>query len=227
MTSLTVEPTLLEKYATSAPRYTSYPTAVDWGGEFDPSSYPARLSRAATRTTEPLSVYLHIPFCQEMCLFCGCNVVITRKQEKVARYLDHLEHELEMIAASNMSERPVRQYHWGGGTPTQLSCEEIERVQRAFEKTFEFAPDAEMAIEVDPRVTTVDQVQTLAGLGWNRISMGVQDFDSTVQSAVKRVQSEEQTRLIVDAARKADMPSVNIDLMYGLPHQTRASSRGP
>lgn len=223
MTSLTVEPTLLEKYATSAPRYTSYPTAVDWGGEFDPSSYPARLSRAATRTTEPLSVYLHIPFCQEMCLFCGCNVVITRKQEKVARYLDHLEHELEMIAASNMSERPVRQYHWGGGTPTQLSCEEIERVQRAFEKTFEFAPDAEMAIEVDPRVTTVDQVQTLAGLGWNRISMGVQDFDSTVQSAVKRVQSEEQTRLIVDAARKADMPSVNIDLMYGLPHQTRAS----
>lgn len=223
MTSLSVAPTLLEKYATSAPRYTSYPTAVDWGGEFEPSSYPARLGRAATRTTEPLSVYLHIPFCQEMCLFCGCNVVITRKQDKVARYLDHLEQELEMIASSNMSARPVRQYHWGGGTPTQLSCEEIERVQRAFEKTFDFAPDSEMAIEVDPRVTTVEQVQTLAGLGWNRISMGVQDFDSTVQSAVKRVQSEEQTRRIVDAARKAGIPSVNIDLMYGLPHQTRAS----
>ena len=109
MTSLTVEPTLLEKYATSAPRYTSYPTAVDWGSEFDPSSYPARLSRAATRTTEPLSVYLHIPFCQEMCLFCGCNVVITRKQEKVARYLDHLEHELEMIAASNVVETANRE----------------------------------------------------------------------------------------------------------------------
>jgi len=220
--TLRVDPSLLEKYRTSAPRYTSYPTAVDWGTSFDPASYPARLARAAERGADPLSLYLHLPFCYEMCLFCGCNVVITRKEERIEHYLRHVERELETVRASGIGARPVRQYHWGGGTPTHLSLEQIERLQRAFEDTFRYAPDAEIAIEVDPRVTSGEQIRLLASLGWNRISMGVQDFDPRVQRAVKREQSEAETRAVVDVARACGMASVNIDLMYGLPHQTRA-----
>ena len=219
--SISIDPALLEKYRTSAPRYTSYPTAVDWSDEFDPLTYLQRLSRAAGRD-EPLSVYLHIPFCDEMCLFCGCNVVITRSDERVERYLSRLEREVETVRASGIGRRAVQQYHWGGGTPTHLSLEQIERVHRLFADTFELTDGAEIAIEVDPRVTTSEQIELLANLGWNRISMGVQDFDSVVQKAVKRVQSEQQTRTVVDAARAHGMQSVNIDLIYGLPHQSRA-----
>ena len=220
--TLQVDSALLERYRTSAPRYTSYPTAVDWAGDMEPEDYPDRLSRAAERDGG-LSAYLHVPFCEEMCLYCGCNVVITRREERVENYLTQLKRELATIGASGVGARGVQQYHWGGGTPTALNLEQIERVHGWFADAFRFEDGAETSIEVDPRVTTAEQVELLARLGWNRISMGVQDFDPVVQEAVKRVQSEAQTHAVIDAARGAGMLSVNIDLMYGLPHQTRAS----
>jgi oxygen-independent coproporphyrinogen III oxidase len=212
---------LLQKYATSAPRYTSYPTAVDWSRDFDPARYPQLLERAAQQPG-PLSVYVHLPFCAELCLFCGCNMVVSSSLSRIDSYLDALEREFEFVGRSGIGRRPVRQYHWGGGTPTQLDLAQIERVQRAFSEHFHFSADAEVGVEVDPRVTSREQVRLLARLGFNRISMGVQDFDPAVQVAIKREQSEAETRAVVDAARELGMGSVNIDLMYGLPHQTEA-----
>jgi oxygen-independent coproporphyrinogen-3 oxidase len=212
---------LLTKYATNAPRYTSYPTAVDWSKEFEGSAYPELLAQAAVRSG-PLSVYVHLPFCAELCLFCGCNMVVSRNVSRMDDYLDCLELEFETIGKSGVGSRVVRQYHWGGGTPTQLNLEQIERVQRAFSRWFHFSSDAEVGLEVDPRVTTREQIRLLAQLGFNRISLGVQDFDPEVQQAIKRVQSEAETRAVVDAAREHGMGSVNIDLIYGLPHQNEA-----
>ncbi|MFM7282641.1 MAG: oxygen-independent coproporphyrinogen III oxidase [Planctomycetia bacterium] len=212
---------LLTKHATNAPRYTSYPTAVDWSKEFEGSAYPELLAQAATRSG-PLSVYVHLPFCAELCLFCGCNMVVSRNVSRIDDYLDCLEIEFETVGKSGVGSRVVRQYHWGGGTPTQLNLEQIERVQRAFSRWFRFSPDAEVGLEVDPRVTTREQIRLLAQLGFNRISLGVQDFDPQVQQAIKRVQSEAETRAVVDAAREYGMGSVNIDLIYGLPHQNEA-----
>ena len=219
MNTSQLTPELLEKYRTSAPRYTSYPTAVDWNDGFDPSSYPELLAKAAS-ATDPLSVYVHIPFCAERCLFCGCNVVITRNEDRVERYLMQLEKEFHTVGASGIGGRKVRQYHWGGGTPTHLSIEQIERVQGWFNRSFTLADDAEVAIEVDPRVTTPAQIEVLAQLGFNRMSLGLQDLDPKVQVDIKRVQSETETVEIIDAARGAGMGSINIDLIYGLPHQT-------
>lgn len=213
---------LLEKYATSAPRYTSYPTAVDWAKDFDAARYP-ELLRNAAKKDEPLSVYVHLPYCAELCLYCGCNVVISRNHDRMKAYVDRLVREFEFVRASGIGRRPVRQYHWGGGTPTQLPLELMARVQDAFEETFHLAPDAEVAIEIDPRVTTREQIGWLAGRGWNRVSMGVQDFDPAVQKAVKREQSEEETRAVIDAARGNGIHSINIDLIYGLPLQTPES----
>ncbi|MBL8858706.1 MAG: oxygen-independent coproporphyrinogen III oxidase [Planctomycetes bacterium] len=210
---------LLEKYATSAPRYTSYPTAVDWSKDFDPLRYPELLERAS-HSPEALSVYVHLPFCAELCLFCGCNVIISRSRSRMDTYLDALENEFAFVAARGVGGRKVRQYHWGGGTPTQLSLAQMERVQNAFNRAFTLADDAEVAVEVDPRVTTTDQVKWLAENRFNRVSLGVQDFEPAVQQAIKRVQSEEQTRKIIDAARAAGIPSINVDLIYGLPEQT-------
>ncbi|MFT4539876.1 MAG: oxygen-independent coproporphyrinogen-3 oxidase, partial [Planctomycetota bacterium] len=210
---------LLEKYSTSAPRYTSYPTAVDWSDDFEPTSYPELLGKAAAQDG-PMSLYVHIPFCAERCLFCGCNVVITTNEDRVETYLKALEAEIDFVGESGIGKRMVRQYHWGGGTPTHLNLEQIERVQDKIRHNFSFSDDAEVAIEVDPRVTTVPQVELLAKLGFNRISLGVQDFDRKVQEDIKRVQSEEETREIIDAARANGMGSLNIDLIYGLPHQT-------
>jgi len=213
---------LLDKYATSAPRYTSYPTAVDWTDEFDPKDYPQLLA-SASRRDDPISVYVHLPFCEHMCLFCGCNVTITRREDRVEAYLDALEKEFETVARSGIGRRAVHQYHWGGGTPTHLTLTQIERVQTIFDRVFHFAPEAEVSIEVDPRVTTPEQIELLASLGFNRISMGQQDFDEKVQEHVHRVQPEEATRAIVQKSRDCGMASVNIDLMYGLPFQTQGS----
>lgn len=213
---------LLERYRTSAPRYTSYPTAVDWQKDtFDPSTYGERLASSATASDAPLSVYVHLPFCAEMCLFCGCNVVITRKEERVERYLNALQREFEQVASTGIGRRSVHQLHWGGGTPTHLSPEQLRRVHGMVTSTFGLTPDAEVSIEVDPRVTTSAHLETLADLGFHRISMGVQDFEPKVQEAIKRVQPAEQTIELVERSRAVGMRSVNLDLMYGLPHQTR------
>lgn len=213
---------LLAKYATNAPRYTSYPTAVDWSKSFDATRYPALLERAAG-SDEPLSVYAHLPYCAEMCLFCGCNVVISRSHERMERYVTRLERELAFVRASGIGRRRVRQYHWGGGTPTQLPLALMERVQAAFEKTFTLTSDAEVAVEIDPRVTTEEQIAWLASHGWNRVSLGLQDFDPAVQAAVNRNQTEAQTLASIDAARAHGIRSINVDLIYGLPMQSRAS----
>jgi len=213
---------LLEKYATSAPRYTSYPTAVDWSKGFDPARYPSLLETAA-EAKGPLSVYVHLPYCRKLCLFCGCNVVISRNPSRYDAYLESLEAEFARVGASGIGQRRIRQYHWGGGTPTQFDLPRLERVQTAFERTFRLDPDAEVAIEVDPRVTTRQQIAFLAAHGFNRISMGVQDFEPAVQAAIRREQSEDETRAVVGAAREHGIHSVNIDLIYGLPLQTPRS----
>tara|TARA_R110002072_G_scaffold136119_2_gene277983 strand:+ start:5308 stop:6699 length:1392 start_codon:yes stop_codon:yes gene_type:complete len=218
--SLHVSAALLEKYRTSAPRYTSYPTAIDWVPEsFEPANYADEL-KAAANNTAPISVYVHVPFCEQMCLFCGCNVVITRSTDRVDRYLDRLECEFERVGDTGIGSRPVHQYHWGGGTPTHLTPDRMLRLQSAFDDVFTRTEDSESAIEVDPRVTTLEHLDALAQMGFGRISMGVQDFEEDVQVAINRVQSIEQTRMLVDGARARGMQSVNIDLMYGLPHQT-------
>ncbi len=219
MTESSIPRALLEKYATSAPRYTSYPTAVDWSKNFDPARYPALLERAA-EDSGPLSVYVHLPFCAELCLFCGCNVIVSKSRSRIDAYIDRLDAEFARVGATGIGKRAVRQYHWGGGTPTQLDLAQIERVQAAFERTFHLAPDAEVAVEVDPRVTSAAQIELLVALGFNRVSLGVQDFEPRVQEAIHRVQSEEETRAVVDVARSSGIKSVNIDLIYGLPHQT-------
>lgn len=223
---LEVPKELLARYATSAPRYTSYPTAVDWEKDperaFDPTTYGDRLAAAAeARPDEAISLYTHIPYCAELCLFCGCNVQISRSDERRERYLEAVEQELRFVERTGIQQREVKQFHWGGGTPTSLDPDQLERLFGSIMSRFRMAEGAEVSIEVDPRVTTPEQIERLAGLGFNRVSMGVQDFEPDVQSAIKRVQSEEMTRNVIQSAREAGMESINIDLIYGLPHQTR------
>jgi len=217
---------LLARYATAAPRYTSYPTAVDWGAgadaPFDPDTYPTRLAHAAdARPDEPLSFYTHVPFCAELCLFCGCNVQISRSGERYDRYLDAVERELETVAASGIGRRPIQQLHWGGGTPTSLDLAQLERLFRTITDRFRLGDGAEVSLEVDPRVTTDEQIALLAGLGFNRVSLGIQDFEGDVQAAIKRIQSVDATRRLIEGARESGIESINVDLIYGLPHQTR------
>jgi oxygen-independent coproporphyrinogen-3 oxidase len=214
---------LLTRYDRPGPRYTSYPTAVEFTEAFDAATYADQLRRAADDSHAPLSLYLHLPFCEERCTFCGCTVVITRKREVAARYLTYLEREIELVARALNRRRRVLQYHWGGGTPTYLSVDQIERLHHFVAERFEILPEAEVAIEVDPRVTSLAQLETLARCGFNRLSMGVQDFTPDVQAAVNRVQSEASTQTIVTEARRLGFTSINIDLIYGLPLQTRES----
>ena len=211
---------LLARYDKPGPRYTSYPTAVEFSDRFTEADYRERLSAADARGAEPLSVYAHLPFCEERCLYCGCNVVITRHRDVADQYLEHLLLEVDLLAGLLPHRRRVSQMHWGGGTPTYYPAAELERLFRAFAARFEFTKDAEIGIEVDPRVTTREQVTRLAALGFNRISLGVQDFDPDVQRAVHRIQGYDLTRELVEGARAEGFQSVNIDLIYGLPYQS-------
>lgn len=212
---------LLRKYDRPGPRYTSYPTAVEFSETFGESAHRRKLAEAAARPTEPLSLYLHLPFCQERCAFCGCVVIITRKREVAARYLTYLHRELEMLADCLGERRRVVQYHWGGGTPTYLDLDQMQALHGAVTRAFEIAPGAEVAVEVDPRVTTPQQIDRLRTLGFNRLSMGIQDFTPVVQRAIDRNQGERETRELFAYARKAGFESINVDLVYGLPLQTR------
>jgi oxygen-independent coproporphyrinogen III oxidase len=210
----------LAQYDRPGPRYTSYPTAVEFDPAFDDSAYRRRLAVAATRVDEPLSLYVHLPFCEARCAYCGCLVIATQKREVAARYLDYLEREIEMLASHLGNRRRVVQHHWGGGTPTYLTIDQIERLHNVITRYFRLSSDAERAIEIDPRVTTHAQLARLRGLGFNRLSMGVQDFTPDVQDAIKRSQSESGTRALYDFARKLGFDSINMDLIYGLPRQT-------
>jgi oxygen-independent coproporphyrinogen-3 oxidase len=213
---------LIQRYDRPGPRYTSYPTAVEFHTGFGEADYRLRLA-GASRVDAPLSLYLHVPFCESRCAYCGCAVVATRRHDVAARYLDYLERELEMLATSLGARRRVVQYHWGGGTPTYLSPAQIARLDATVRRFFEIPPEAEQAIEIDPRVTTHAQLSLLRRLGFNRLSFGVQDFDERVQEAIARHQSEQDTRALYLAARRDGFASINFDLIYGLPRQTPAS----
>ena len=214
---------LLARYDSVGPRYTSYPTAVDFHSGYGDAEYRKSLAAANQLGAAPLSVYTHIPFCVERCWFCGCHTFATPRHEVVGPYLAHLEIEMARVCRLLPDRRKVAQYHLGGGTPTYLAPEELVHLVTAFQRHFQFLPDAERAIEVDPRVTTAAHVEALASVGFNRISMGVQDFDTDVQQAIGRVQPDAATANLVTCARGNGFAGVNLDLIYGLPRQTKAS----
>jgi oxygen-independent coproporphyrinogen-3 oxidase len=213
---------LLRRYDRPGPRYTSYPTAVEFSAAFGEPQYRERLARANAHSDAPLSMYAHLPFCEQRCLFCGCNVVITRHRDVAAHYLDHVLMEVDLLASHLPDRCRISQMHWGGGTPTYYPMADLERLFRAIAARFSFDRHAEIGIEVDPRVTTDEHVTGLRALGFNRLSMGVQDFAPEVQQAVHRIQGFDLTRRLVERARAEGFSSINVDLIYGLPHQTIA-----
>lgn len=214
---------ILPRYVESGPRYTSYPTAPTWSERYDAAAFRADLSALATRPGDPLALYAHVPFCRSLCHFCACNRIITQREALPIAYLDAVEREIATVREAAGCARPVTQLHWGGGTPTHLTPPQIERLHGALCEAFPLAPDAECSIEVDPRVTSVEQLECLAQLGFRRLSLGVQDFDPRVQAAVHRVQSVEDTAALVEAARNAGFDAIAFDLIYGLPFQSEAS----
>jgi oxygen-independent coproporphyrinogen-3 oxidase len=216
------DPALLRRFDVPGPRYTSYPTADRFVEAFDALAFESWLARRGdTPSAAALSLYVHVPFCAQVCYYCACNKVITRDHTRGAEYLEALEREAEMVAARLTGGRQLEQLHFGGGTPTFLSNDELKRLMAILTARFPLAEKGEFSIEVDPRNATPDKVAVLGELGFNRISVGVQDFDPAVQRAVNRLQSFEITQATIDAARKANFKSVNLDLIYGLPKQTR------
>ena len=211
---------LLARYDRPGPRYTSYPTAIEFHDGITHELYVDRLARLNRAGGHPLSAYMHLPFCEQRCSFCGCNVVITPHREVASRYLDALEQEIDLLAAHLPERRTIAQLHLGGGTPTYYTPEQLGRVFARFARHFSFTADAELGVEIDPRVTTFAHLDLLRSLGFNRLSMGVQDFDPKVQEAINRIQSFELTRDLLEHARTLGFGSINVDLIYGLPHQT-------
>jgi oxygen-independent coproporphyrinogen-3 oxidase len=209
----------LAKYNRPGPRYTSYPTAPVWNDAFGPSDLE-KVHEEAEHARTPVSLYMHIPFCESLCLFCACNVVIQKNKSVAPPYLDVLKQEMRRISQSVSKNRPVVQFHWGGGTPTYLTPAQIEDLFAFTKEHFHFSPDSEIGIEVDPRVTSREHLETLRKLGFNRLSMGIQDFHADVQEAVHRIQPYEMTRDLLFAARDLGFDSINVDLIYGLPYQT-------
>jgi len=220
-------PSLLARLDTTGPRYTSYPTADRFVDAFGAEQYEGALRQRAQGATiggrPPLSVYVHIPFCESVCYYCACNKVVTRHHERAVEYLDALEREIELHARQLGAHESASQLHLGGGTPTFLSDAELSRLMTALRRGFHFVPGAEMSIEVDPRTASPERLAHLAALGFNRLSFGVQDSDARVQKAVHRVQPFEQVQALMESARALGFESVNIDLIYGLPQQTLAS----
>lgn len=210
---------LILRYDRPGPRYTSYPTAVEFAPDVDAARYEARLAQIDRRADEPLSVYVHLPFCEERCLFCGCHVIISPDPGKVASYLDLLMRELDLVCEHLPNRRLVSQLHLGGGTPTYHAPEELDRLLGFVGQRLTFTPDAERAVEVDPRVTTPAHIDVLARHGFSRISLGVQDFDPVVQAEIGREQSYELTARLVEHCRSVGFAGINVDLIYGLPKQ--------
>ena len=218
--SIDVPHELLSRYDQPGPRYTSYPTAPVWSSEFGPEDHRDSLVRANEQDGAGMSLYVHLPFCRSMCFYCGCSVIISRDPKSGDRYVEEVLQEAALARTILSANRPVVQHHWGGGTPTFLQPEQIERLFRGLLSIYPHTDDAEISIEVDPRVTTVRQLEVLRECGFNRISMGVQDFDAEVQEAINRIQPYELTRDLVVASRELGFASVNLDMVYGLPHQT-------
>ena len=211
---------LLERYDRPGPRYTSYPTALEFHNGVGNDIYGQKLAKADEATSEPLSFYAHLPFCEARCSFCGCNVIITKHRDVAAEYLAYLEKEIDLLASHLPHRRAISQMHWGGGTPTYYEAGQLDHVFDRIAKHFTFTPDAEIGVEIDPRVTRPEHLETLRRVGFNRLSMGVQDFTRQVQEGVNRIQSYEQTAALIEQSRALGFESVNVDLIYGLPFQT-------
>lgn len=214
---------LLKEHARPVPRYTSFPTVPFWDKEFGEADYVSALDDLGTQPERALSVYVHLPFCGKRCYYCGCNAMVTHRTEVVDAYLDHLAREVEGVTDRIGEGRTVTQMHWGGGTPNFLTDRQTVRLFEMLSGHFDFAHDAEISIEMDPRVATPSQPPLLKRLGFNRMSMGVQDFDPKVQAAIGRIQPESETVSLLEGARAAGFDSVNFDLVYGLPYQTTES----
>ncbi|CAN5497526.1 oxygen-independent coproporphyrinogen III oxidase [soil metagenome] len=212
---------LVMRRAAALPRYTSYPTANHFVPSVGPADYRNWLAGLADDSA--LSLYLHIPFCNEMCWYCACSTKATRRYEPVARYLDTLEAEIATVAGLVPRRHRVSHLHWGGGSPDILSAADISRLGDALKGSFHLDAATEFAVEIDPRLMTADKADAMVGAGVNRISIGVQDFDPVVQAAIGRMQSYEVSKASLDLFRDRGVTSVNMDLVYGLPHQTEAS----
>lgn len=210
---------LIQKYNYSGPRYTSYPTALEFSADYGEENFRSAVARYPGR---PLSLYVHIPFCHKLCYFCGCNKIVTRQQHKADQYLDALEQEI-IHRAPLFADRRVSQLHWGGGTPTYLNKAQISRLMGLLRGHFQFDADVEISIEVDPREIELDVLDNLRSEGFNRLSMGVQDFNKEVQRLVNREQDEDFIFALIKHARDIGFTSTNIDLIYGLPKQTPES----
>ena len=211
---------LIERYDARGPRYTSYPTALQFDESFGESDYREQ-ARHSNESGAPLSLYVHIPFCHSLCYYCACNKIVTRNQARVTRYMEMLHKEIAMQAELFDKSRPTTQLHFGGGTPTYLDNEQMHRLMAALRDAFGFdeSDDREFSIEVDPRTVDGDALHDLAALGFNRLSLGIQDFDPRVQEAVNRRQSVEEVTELVSAARNSGYKSISFDLIYGLPLQ--------
>ncbi len=221
---LVLDDALIAKYDQSGPRYTSYPTAVQFHQGFGVEDY-TQIARDTNASGNPLSLYFHIPFCDTICFYCACNKVATKDRSKGHEYLQRVHAEIALQGALFDSDRRVEQLHWGGGTPTFISHAEMRELMRVTGEHFQLLDNdqGEYSIEIDPREATAETVAVLREIGFNRMSLGVQDFDSRVQKAVNRIQSEEETLAVLNAARAEGFRSVSIDLIYGLPFQTKDS----
>ncbi|OGC96025.1 MAG: oxygen-independent coproporphyrinogen III oxidase [candidate division Zixibacteria bacterium RBG_16_53_22] len=213
---------LVKKYDQAGPRYTSYPTAPEWSDQYAPDDYMEALKVASNSPGEPLSFYLHIPFCRKRCWFCGCTTMVVTTPDAIDRYLDRVELEVAMVADRLGGRKKVSQFHWGGGTPSFLTDAQTIRAFELFTRKFEILGDAEVSIELDPRTTTRECVKLLKKLGFNRLSMGVQDFMHDVQEAIGRHQDSAMTISLYEICRTEGFESINFDLIYGLPKQSLA-----
>lgn len=215
---------LIERYNRSGPRYTSYPTAAQFRPDFGEAQY-REFAASSNLSARPLSLYLHLPFCARLCFYCGCNKIVTKNRARAAPYLERLHREIALQGALFDGTRRVEQLHWGGGTPTFLAREEMRELMDVTRAHFNLRADdsGEYGIELDPREVSPGTLALLRELGFNRASLGVQDLDPEVQRAVNRIQSEAQTVAVVEEARALGFKSINLDLIYGLPHQTLAS----
>ncbi len=215
-----MKPALLARYDRAVPRYTSYPTAPHFHAGIDAGVYRRWL--AALPETTPLSLYAHVPFCQSLCWYCGCHTTVARRYQPVAEYRELLCEEIRLVAEALGEQRPVRHVHLGGGTPTILAPEDLRRLGLVLRERFALLPEVEFAVEIDPRALTLATVSALAEIGVNRASLGVQDVNAKVQQAINRWQPLAVTERAIHALRAAGINAINIDLMYGLPHQTEA-----
>lgn len=211
---------LIASLPANGPRYTSYPSADRFHTQFTEENYLNTLHNELKSRDKPVSLYIHIPFCNTICYYCGCNKIITKDTSRADEYLKYLEKELALLAPHLNGKHPLAQLHFGGGTPTFLNDEQLEYVFSLIRQHFQLLPDGEYSIEIDPRKVSRETVLHLGKLGFNRMSVGIQDFDEQVQKAVNRIQSFEETQTVVLAAREAGFKSISVDLIYGLPHQT-------